>query len=91
MSRSTDKNKVHQNYSRREFINASGLVAGAVGVLAVSSRVLAQDTGMPKGSSRGLPIIVAGYKYNRVEALVDGRVKIEGCAMGNSNRRKLAT
>jgi 4,5-dihydroxyphthalate decarboxylase len=27
----------------------------------------------------GLSITMAGYQYNRVEALVDGRVKVEGC------------
>lgn len=79
MSRSIDKSKDHQNYSRREFINASGLVA--VGALAVSSRVLAQDAGMPKGTSGGLPINVAGYTYNRLAALIDGRVEIEGCEL----------
>jgi 4,5-dihydroxyphthalate decarboxylase len=29
----------------------------------------------------GLPITIAGYSYDRVQALIDGRVPIEGCSV----------
>ena len=67
--------EVPHSFSRRDFFKASGLAAGAVGALAAGGRVLAQDAGI----SKGLSISMAGYKFNRVEALVDGRVKVEGC------------
>ncbi|MCK5648346.1 MAG: ABC transporter substrate-binding protein [Gammaproteobacteria bacterium] len=71
--------KFERNYSRREFIKTSSLTIGAIGALASSNQILAQNTEIPKTSSEGLPIIMAGYKFNRIEALFDGRVKIEGC------------
>jgi len=64
-----------QDVSRREFFKAAGLVAGTVGALAVGNRVRAQEA----ATSKGLAIAMAGYRYNRVEALVDGRVKVRGC------------
>jgi 4,5-dihydroxyphthalate decarboxylase len=67
--------ELRQDFSRRDFIKATGLAAGIVGALTAGSRVLAQDSAM----SKDLPIRMAGYTYNRVNALVDGRVKIKGC------------
>ena len=31
------------------------------------------------GKSTGLPLSMAGYRFDRTKALIDGRVKIEGC------------
>jgi len=64
-----------QDFSRREFLKAAGLTAGAVGAVAAGNRALAQEA----ASSKGLSVAMAGYRYNRVEALVDGRVRVEGC------------
>jgi len=66
--------------SRRKFLKASATVAGTAGVLGVSgvSRLLA-STAKPSKSTNTLPIKVAGYKFDRVEGLIDGRVQIEGC------------
>ncbi len=76
MSRNTAKENVLQNSSRREFIKATALAAGAVGALsACGGQEPAQDAGV----SKGLPLTIAGYKFKRVEALVDGRVKVKGC------------
>jgi 4,5-dihydroxyphthalate decarboxylase len=75
MTRDAEKEEAFQDYSRRQFFKATGMMAGAAAALATGSRVLAQDA----GTSKGLSITIAGYKYNRVEALVDGRVKVEGC------------
>jgi len=78
MGRNSGKNDDSQGFSRRDFIKATALAAGAVGAagaLGASSREPAQDA----GTSGGLSIRMAGYKFDRVEALIDGRVEIEGC------------
>lgn len=66
--------------SRRSFLKASAAVAGTAGVLGVSgvSGLLA-STAQPSKSTNNLSIKVAGYKFDRVEGLIDGRVQIEGC------------
>jgi len=66
--------------SRRRFLKASAAVAGTAGVLGMSgvSGLLA-STAKPSKSTNNLPIKVAGYKIDRVDALIDGRVQVEGC------------
>ena len=79
--------------SRREFLkqaSVAGLVASIVGPLSACSNsdskpkpntksdpTVSKYTG-PHGE--GLPITMVGYEYNRVKALIDGSVKIEGCS-----------
>ncbi len=71
--------------SRRDFIKTSALAAGAAGTLAAcgntrpETRVAAGETAGNAGD--GLPITVAGYSYDRLQPLIDGRVKIEGCSL----------
>jgi len=77
MNRETEQEKVKPGYSRREFIKASALTVGAAGVLSVCGQVPAQAAGKPKG----LPLSMAGYKFDRTKALIDGRVKVEKCDM----------
>ena len=66
--------------SRRRFLKASAAVAGTAGVLGMSgvSGLLA-STAKPAKSTNNLSIKIAGYKIDRVDALIDGRVQIEGC------------
>jgi len=61
-------------FSRREFIKATAMAGGAIGASVGCNRVPAQT----ERSSGKLSLSVAGYRYSRVEALVDGRVTIEG-------------
>jgi len=75
MNEETEHEKLPSGYSRREFIKASALTVGAAGVLSVCGQVPAQAADKPKG----LPLSMAGYKYDRTNALIDGRVKVEGC------------
>ena len=73
MNNETVKEKVNPDYSRREFIKAAALAAGAaVSVYGISP---AQAVDKPKG----IALSMAGYKFDRTKALIDGRVKIEGC------------
>ena len=65
--------------SRRAFLKTTAL-AGAVfvGGRAVGQvRSVAEDKSAPADGK--LQIKIAGYTYDRVEALMDGRVQIEGC------------
>jgi len=75
MIRETGKEKVDPKYSRREFIKATALTVGAAGALSVYGLPPAQAA----GKSKELSVSMAGYKYDRTKALIDGRVKIEGC------------
>lgn len=67
--------------SRRDFIKTSALAVGAAGTLAAcgNSGTRTEDAFEP--ALEGLPITVAGYPFDRVQALVDGRVPIEGCSV----------
>jgi 4,5-dihydroxyphthalate decarboxylase len=67
----------HMGTSRRGFLKASAFSAGTVVRLSASPASVAHATA-PKRSKK-LSIKIAGYKFDRVEALVDGRVQVEGC------------
>ena len=75
MRNETEKGNVKPVYSRRDFMKASALTVSAAGALSLYglSPVLAA------GKSAGLPLSMAGYRFDRTKALIDGRVKIEGC------------
>ena len=75
MNREAGEGKVNQNCSRREFIKATALTVGAATSLSVCGLPSAQAAGKPKG----LSLSMAGYNFDRTRALIDGRVKIEGC------------
>jgi 4,5-dihydroxyphthalate decarboxylase len=66
--------------SRRNFLKTSATVAGAASVVGLSgvSRVLVASDEQAKPAPR-LTLKLAGYRLDRVEALIDGRVKVEGC------------
>lgn len=69
--------------SRREFIKTAAMAAGVVGGLtACDSRDAAPAIATfatPAEEPQGLAIKLAGYQYDRVDALIDGRVRVEGC------------
>ncbi|MCK5665620.1 MAG: twin-arginine translocation signal domain-containing protein, partial [Thiotrichaceae bacterium] len=79
----TKKDETQKNFSRRNFIKKSGVALGAISALATGHSIQAQDklplTKTPKKTSKGLPLIVSGYKFARTEALFNGTVAIEGC------------
>ena len=64
----------HNIESRRTFLTTT-VVAGAA--LAGNTTSVAQDSTSP--DSGRLHVQIAGYKYDRVEALIDGRVQVDGC------------
>jgi 4,5-dihydroxyphthalate decarboxylase len=75
----TIKNKKNPpDSSRREFIKTAAIAAGTAGVLGAGG-LTAAVAKTETEASKGLPITIAGYKYTRVAALIDERVKVEGC------------
>jgi 4,5-dihydroxyphthalate decarboxylase len=79
MSKDKKTDNVDHDFSRRGFIRATGMAAGAVSTVVASSGIFAADTSMPKPSGKGLPLKLAGYSFDRLEALMAGKVEIEGC------------
>ena len=75
MNRETGKEKVNQDFSRREFIKTASLTVVASSALSVCGLPPAQAA----EKSKGVSLSMAGYKFDRTKALIDGRVKIEGC------------
>ena len=70
--------KKEQNNSRRDFIKKSTLSVCAFGALSMggfANGISLQN----REDTNDLQLSIAGYKVNRVKALVDGRVKIKGC------------
>jgi 4,5-dihydroxyphthalate decarboxylase len=70
---------VDHDFSRRDFIRATSMAAGAVGTVIASSSVLAADVSKPEHTGKGLPLKLTGYSFDRLEALMAGKVEIEGC------------
>src|SRR5210317_1637279 len=75
MKSEVDKKTRWQSCSRRQFIKATVLAAGAAGAL---STVNAVPVNAATASSK-LSLIVSGYRLDRTEALIDGRAQVEGC------------
>ena len=75
MDTTLGKEQYSQDLSRRAFIKASAATIGAAGVLTVCGVTPTYAT----DKSKGLPISMAGYLFDRTRALIDGQVKIEGC------------
>jgi 4,5-dihydroxyphthalate decarboxylase len=69
--------------SRRDFIKTTAMAVGAIGGLAACEREseAAPDSTLTVSSesSTRLNLTLAGYHVDRVNALVDGRVSVDGC------------
>ena len=65
--------------SRRKFHKAGAFTGAALAAGATLGRVrsVAEDKGTP--ASGKLEITIAGYDYDRVQGLMDGRVQVAGC------------
>ena len=75
MDQATGKKQFRQDLSRREFIKAAAATLGAVTALSVDG--IPPTHAADKG--KGLPISMAGYRFDRTRALIDGQVKLAGC------------
>jgi 4,5-dihydroxyphthalate decarboxylase len=79
MTKDKKTENVDHDFSRRDFIKATSIAAGAVSTVVASSGVLAADVSIPKPTGNGLPLKVTGYSFDRLEAQMAGKVAIEGC------------
>ena len=66
--------------SRRDFLKTA-TVAGVAGALSACGNPSPSTEEPSDDQPKGLPITVAGYTYDRLQPLVDGRVTIEGCSL----------
>ena len=60
--------------SRREFLRYATLAAGAMAAGAANAP--GNASAKPSEKSERLSVTISGYKFNRVEALADGKVKV---------------
>ena len=67
--------------SRRGFLRMSSIAAGAASVLGATgaSQLFASPLHGSKETTEKIPLRIAGYRFDRVQALIDGRVDVEGC------------
>lgn len=70
-----NKDKSFNDFSRRDFLKTSAVTLGAAGALSLSPLASAQASKI----SEGVPLSMAGYKFDRTKALADGEVKIDRC------------
>lgn len=77
----TDSGVPHSRASRRDFLRMSGAAAGVGCILgaAGASQLLPAPVRAADEATQPLPLRMAGYKLDRVQALIDGRVGVEGC------------
>lgn len=64
--------------SRRSFIAKSSLAAGAIGTLNLTAFANTNIKEENIGTEKGKELQFAGYPVNRVKALINGKVKLEG-------------
>ena len=67
--------------SRRDFVKTAAVAAGAAGALSACGNTSSDPGESSDQQPESLPITVAGYSYDRVQALIDGRVPVEGCSI----------
>ena len=67
--------KLRYKPTRRTVIKSVAAAGAAISLLQSNHSVFAQAV----PGSKKLPLKIAGYKFNRVAALVDGRVGVDGC------------
>lgn len=70
-----EKKQLVQDFSRRQFLKATAITVGAATVLSTAG--VRQTHAANK--SKGLSLSMAGYRFDRTKALIDGDVQIEGC------------
>jgi 4,5-dihydroxyphthalate decarboxylase len=70
---------IDESPSRRGFLKAGALSSAALLSGAALDRLRCNADDRNPVSSDKLKIRIAGYKYDRVEALIDGRVQVVGC------------
>lgn len=66
-------------YSRRSVLKAGTLAGSSLAVPTVIAQGVSGSETAAESSSRKLDIKIAGYNFDHVQALIDGRAQVEGC------------
>ena len=66
-------------HSRRSFLKAGTLAGTALAVPSVLAQGASNSLTATQPDSRNLDITIAGYNFDHVQALIDGRVPVDGC------------
>ncbi len=69
------------NYSRRSLLKVGTLAGTTLAVHSALGQNAASPETVSQSSSQNLDITVAGYNFDHVRALIDGRVQVEGCTV----------
>ena len=79
------KKEQKTKYSRKEFIKTAAIAAGSIGtlgMLGLPKNTFASTSNKSKlNNPEDLKLKLAGYDFNKLKAIVDGRVKIKGCSI----------
>jgi hypothetical protein len=67
------------NYSRRSFLKVGTLAGTTLAAHSALGQNAASPETVSQSTSQNLDITVAGYNFDHVRALIDGRVPVEGC------------
>ena len=68
------------NYSRRSFLKSGTLAGATLAAPAALGQSGAGAETVSQSAVQKLDITIAGYNYDHVKALIDGRVQVEGCS-----------
>lgn len=80
MDQPIERAYIHSYKSRRSFIKNAALMLGSGGVLAsCKPQTPLAESEQLEAPGKKLQLRAAGYQFPRLQALFDGRVKIEGC------------
>ena len=74
MAKSSENREAPNSTSRRDVLKATALAVGAAGIVSAVGGGAARAA----TNAKGLPLAMAGYKFERLAALVDGKVTVEG-------------
>jgi 4,5-dihydroxyphthalate decarboxylase len=85
MNKETKQKESSKNSTRRKFLKTTALGVGMISTLGsfnfTKGTPISKTINSDAGNSNDIPINLAGYDYNRVTAIIDGKVKIQGCSI----------
>jgi len=85
MNKETKQKESAKNSTRRKFLKTTAWGVGILSTLGsfnfIKGTPFSKTLNTKVGNSNDIAINLAGYDYNRVSAIIDGKVKIQGCSI----------
>ncbi len=85
MNKEIKQKESAKNSSRRKFLKTTAWGVGMISALGsfnfTKGTPFSKNLNAEAGNSNDIPIKLAGYDFNRIKAIVDGKVKIKGCSI----------